>query len=122
MLQRRAVLAALGGAMATAIVPANVLASAAATQREQLSGLLGSDFRIIDSSGVVRTARLIAVDNGPRCRGLEQFSIVLEGDALTDGLYEVYHHDTGSLPVTLMASGEPGSGQTLKRAYFCAFS
>jgi hypothetical protein len=121
MLQRRAVLAALGSAMATAIAPVSVLANPKQTRRDQFSELLGHSFRVADPAGEVMTARLVALDDGPRCRGLEQFSIVLEGDALTDGIYEVYHRDTGKLLVSLMPSGELGSTRRWKRAYFSYF-
>ena len=122
MLKRRAVLAAITSAMAAAIAPVSALANTKQTRRDQLSELLGHDFRVANPTGEVTSARLKSLDDGPLCPGLEQFSIVFEGDALTDGTYEVYHHDTGRLQISLMASGEPGAAQTLKRAYFCKFS
>ena len=58
MLQRRAVLAAFGSAMAAAIVPVNVLASTSVSCREQLSELLGRSFRLKSPAGDIVTARL----------------------------------------------------------------
>ena len=61
------------------------------------------------------------MDDGPQCPGLEQFSIVFEGNDLTEGLYRVYHRQTGSLLISLMPSGEPGSRKNRKRVFFSTF-
>ena len=122
MLQRRAVLAALSSAMAAAIVPVNVLASTSVSCREQLSPLLGHSFRLRNPAGDIVTARLVAVDDGPDCPGLEQFSIVFDGDDLDDGLYDTYHPEMDGMTISLMPSEVPGSNQTRKRAHFSVFA
>ncbi len=121
MLERRAFLAALGSAVVASAVPVNVLASTNLSCREQLSQMLGRNFRLKSPAGDIVTARLIAVDEGLDCRGLEQFSIVFEGDNLDDGLYDTYHPDMDGLAITLMPSEAPGSGRIRKRAYFSVF-
>jgi hypothetical protein len=121
MLQRRAVLAAFGSAMAAAMAPFGVLAGTNLSRRNQLSELMGCSFHIADPSGEKTTARLVALDDGPRCPGLEQFSVVFEGADLCEGLHEVYHHDTGRFLISLMPSGESGSRQIRKRAFFSTF-
>ena len=122
MLQRRAVLAALGGAMASSLVPFGAHAGPKLTTFQQYAELIGSRFRFVDADGISFTALLVAVDEGPNRPGLEQFSMVFEGDELTDGLYEARSWETGKLLVTLMPSGTPGSGPVRKRVYISNFA
>jgi hypothetical protein len=130
MLERRQVLKIIIAGTTTSLVPAGILAATlretessgtGSSLRGQLETLVGSRFRLTGSDGVVRTARLIAVDDGPVCPGLEQFSILFEGTDLAEGLHEVYHWQTGSELISLVPSGEPGSGMTRQRAHFSRF-
>ena len=122
MLQRRAVLAALGGAMAAGLVPLGAQAGPKLTTCQRYAEFLGARFRFTDADGSSCSARLVAVDNGPRCSGLEQFSMVFEGNDLADGLYEVRGLEAGRILVTLMPSGVPGSGPVRKRVYISNFA
>lgn len=108
--------------MATTLVPAGVLSTAGfASLRDQFAALVDDNFHLLDSAGVVRKARLVALDDGPDCPALEQFSIVFEGSGLTDGFYKVYHPSTGTLRIGLMSSGEVESPAGRQRAYFSNF-
>ena len=122
MLQRRELLAALTGTMAATMVPGTILANTSLTGREQLSESLGRSFRLKSPAGDIVTAQLIAVDDGPDCPGLEQFSVVFDGDDLADGLYETYHPEVDGMTISLMPSEVPGSEQTRKRAHFSVFA
>lgn len=121
MLQRRAVLAGLGGAMAASLVPFGAHAGPKLTTCQRYAELLGARFRFTDDDGNRCSARLVAVDNGPSQSGLEQFSMVFEGDDLTDGLHKIRSLETGELLVTTMPSGTPGSGPVRKRVYISNF-
>ena len=127
MLERRQVLKIIIAGTTTSLVPAGILAATLRktessgtgnSLRDQLEALVGSSFRLTGPDGVVRKARLIAVDDGPDCPGLEQFSILFEGTDLAEGLHEVYHWQTGSELISLVSSGEPGSAVTRQRAHF----
>lgn len=127
MLERRQVLKIFVAGATTSLVPAGIFAATLeATEssgtsnslREQLEVLVGSRFRLTGSDGVVRIARLVAVDDGPDCPGLEQFSILFEGADLVEGLHEVYHWQTGRELISLVPSGKPGAGITRQRAHF----
>ena len=122
MLQRRAVLAALGSAMAVSFAPIKVLAGAKVTRRNQIAELIGARLQLEDSEGNATVARLATIDDGPHCPGLEQFSIVIEGDGLVDGIHEVHHRDIGTLRISLMPSETTAMGRTRKRAFFCTFT
>jgi hypothetical protein len=122
MLGRRAFLAALGSSVVVSAVPVNVLASTNLSCREQLSQMLGRNFRLKSPAGDIVTAQLIEVDDGPDCPGLEQFSIVFDGDDLDDGLYNTYHPEMDGMTISLMPSEVPGSGHIRKRAYFSVFA
>ena len=131
MFERRKVLKVFVAGVTTAMVPAGIMAatlnqteSSGTSQslRDQLTPLIGSRFRLTDSNGIAKRARLVAIDDGPRCAGLEQFSIVFEGADLTDGLHEVYHRQTGSSLIGLMPSDEAGAGMTRQRAHFSNFA
>jgi len=130
MLQRRAILAVLTSGLAAAIVPTNVVASvltagnrrsSSTSLRTRLHELLGHDFRLEDSTGATTYARLVGLDDGPLCRGLEQFSVVFEGAELSEGINELYHPVTGSFPISLLSSDCSGVNRTRKRAYFSMF-
>lgn len=121
MLQRRAVLAALGSTVAAAMAPVSVFVNSHRAYRQQLAEIIGDTVRLTDPDGNVVHARLVALDGGPRCPGLEQFSVVFEGDDLGDGVYEAYHRDTGVVTVSLMRSDTPAHRRTRKRAYFSIF-
>jgi len=122
MLGRRQFLGTLSAGMATTLVPAGVLSAAGfASLRDQFAGLVDDKFHLVDSAGALKRARLVAMDDGPDCPGLEQFSIVFEGSGLTDGLYMVYHPSIGTLRIGLMSSGEAGSAPGRQRAHFSNF-
>jgi hypothetical protein len=121
MLQRRAVLAALGGAMAATIVPFKSHAGTNLSTRQQFAELLGARFRLTDADGHSWAARLVAVDDGPRCPGLEQYSIVFEGRELTEGLYEVYPRESGRLNIGLTSLGGSDTGAARLQACFSNF-
>lgn len=130
MLERRNFLTALTATMATAMLPAGIMAATPGqpgnnginnSLRGQLAQLVGSNLRLVDAAGIAQSARLVAVDDGPDHPGLEQFSIVFEGSGLTDGLYKVYHPSTGTLRIGLMSSGEAGSTPGRQRAHFSNF-
>ncbi len=130
MLERRNFLTALSAAMATAMLPAGLIAATTGeagrsgnsnSLREKFAPLVGNKLRLVDADGVARYARLVALDDGYRCPGLEQFSIVFEGSGLTDGLYKVYHPSTGTLRIGLMSSGEAESPVGRQRAHFSNF-
>jgi hypothetical protein len=121
MLKRRAVLGALGSVMAASFMPVNVLAGTRLSQRNQYSRLIGSRIRFRDAEGSVTTARLVALDDGPQCPGLEQFSVVFEGEHLGEGVYEIFHPDMGNSRLAFTASGRPGPERNLFRAYFSNF-
>lgn len=122
MMQRRAVLAALGSAVAASFAPVGVLASTRRSECQLYSNVVGSLFQLMDSSGDVTTARLVAVDDGPTCPGLEQFSIALEGEHLTEGLFDIDHPVIGRSKIALFRCGPPRSDRNRYRAYFSRFT
>ena len=121
MLKRRAVLGALGSVMAASFMPVNVLAGTKLSQRDQYLRLIGSRVRFRDAEGSVTMARLVALNDGPRCPGLEQFSVVFEGEHLGEGVYETFHPEMGNSRLAFTASGRPGPGRNRFRAYFSNF-
>ena len=124
MLERRNFLAALSAAVATSMLPAGTVAAMPGSHgslRKQFESLVGNKLRLVDESGVEHQARVVTLDDGPCSPELEQFSIVLEGSGLTDGLYDVYHASTGKLRLGLMSSGGPGSPVVRQRAHFSNF-
>ena len=122
MLQRRAVLAGLSGAMAATLVPFSAHAGPKLTTCQRYAELLGTRFRFTDDDGNRCSARLVAVDSGPNHSGLEQFSMVFEGDDLADGLYELRGPEAGRVLVALMPSDTAGSGPVRKRVYISNFA
>lgn len=127
MLERRRVLQAFAAGAAFTLVPAGTLTITHGqfdaphpgySLRNKFSLLLGTHFRMTDANGVTSTAELVEVDDGPDYPGLDQFSVVFEGDDLSEGLYESWHGDTGNIPISLMPSGMPGSKCNRQRAYF----
>jgi hypothetical protein len=127
MLQRRAILAALTTSLAAIIAPTGAIAAESWTAsstslREQLQRLLGREFQLDTETGATCRARLIAVDEGPECRELEQFSIVFDGVGLSDGIHDAFHPDIGKIPISLFSSVCEDSNRVRKRAYFSMFS
>jgi hypothetical protein len=122
MMQRRAVIAAFGSAIATSFVPVSLLASTKRSQRELYSNVLGNQLKLKNPSGEVTTARLVSVDEGPTCPGLEQFSIAFEGEHLTEGLFDVGHPDLVRSQIALFRCGPPDSGRNRYRAYISTFT
>ena len=130
MLERRKFLTALTVGMAATVMPAGIIAATlkqagqsctSASLQRRFAPHIGSAFRLADTTGHVTKAQLVSVDEGPHCRGLEQFSIVFEGTELCDGIYEVYHRDTGSLRISLMPSAGTTPTTVRKRAYLSLF-
>ena len=131
MLKRRKALKILVAGMTTAMVPAGVVATTLSgvertgmrhSLRTQLTQLIGSNFRLTDTYGTAKKAVLVAVEEGPRSAGLEQFSAVFEGDELEEGLHEVYHCQTGNSLISFVPSGESETGQVRQRAHFSIFA
>ena len=119
---RRRFLGTLTAGMATTLVPAGVISAAGfASLRDRFAGLVDKNFHLVDSAGTLKKARLVAMDDGPECPDLEQFSIVFEGSGLTDGLYKAYHPSTGTLRIALMSSGDAGATLGRQRAHFSSF-
>jgi hypothetical protein len=127
MLQRRAILAALTTSMAAALVPGSAIAAGLSagnrmatptSLREQLQALQGQDFHFEDETGETSQARLIAVEDGPRCPGLEQFSVVFEGERLSEGMNDLSHPEIGNMPIGLTSSECTHASRTRKRAHF----
>jgi len=129
MLERRKFLATLTAGLATAATPGALFAAChdlvqagpSGPQQDLFRQLLGSNFKLKDAEGSVSSARLVAFDDGPQFAQLEQFSIVFEGSDLAEGLYEVRHQQMGKLLISLMPSGQSGSGMNRQRAYFSSF-
>ena len=84
----------------------------------QLQTLLGRNFRFTDQAGVTNEARLVAVEDGPWCQGLDQFSVVFEGKHLSDGMNDVFHPEIGDMPISLSCSECADASRTRKRAHF----
>ena len=121
MLKRRLFLSALAAGATSSILPTTAFSAALADGRsmaEKFSDLVGSEFRFRNSAGDRSRARLVAFDEGPDSPGLEQFSVVFEGEGLTEGLHDIHHLGTGKLNVFCM----PSAGGTRQRAYFSYFS
>ena len=121
MLQRRAVLAALGSAMVATVAPLSAFANVHVTCRQKFAEIVGGTVHLTDSDGEVVKARLVSLDDGPRHPGLEQFSIVFEGDNLQEGLYELSHPGLGRLPVSLIPSDSRHAQGARGRAFFTLF-
>ena len=79
--------------------------------------MIGRRVRLTCEDGHVQTARVTALDEGPCCPGLEQFSVVFDGDDIADGLYELDDPRGGRLTITLFASGPEGRERTRARTY-----
>jgi hypothetical protein len=84
--------------------------------RAQFRSWVNDDFRLSAQSSLrAIRATLTAVDDGPGCRGLEQFSVVFRGAAsLPTGLCWVSH--TNGAQFMLHLHGLPGG--TVRRAHF----
>jgi hypothetical protein len=127
MLKRRNFLTTLSATVLAATLPIGATAAIqtyagkASPLRKRFRGLIDTDFRLFDAAGVARKARLVAVDDGPKCPGLEQFSIVFEGDELGEGLYQIRSWRTGRILINLQTSGEPGTARNRQRACFSNF-
>ena len=117
MMQRRDFLATLGGATLASALPIPLLAAPRQPFRAQFTALIGRRVRLTCADGHVQTARVTALDEGPCCRGLEQFSVVLEGDDLADGIYELHDPQGRRMMITLFASGPEGRERTRARTY-----
>ena len=130
MLERRKFLVAVGAGMATVAMPTGIVAAtlknsgrscSSASLQQRLVPLIGSTFYLADSAGQLTKARLVALDEGPQCEGLEQFSVVFEGTDLSDGIYKVSHNESGSFDISLMPSDATAAAKIRKRAYFSLF-
>jgi len=118
MLKRRLFLSAMAAGATSAMMPAAVLAATPEKSlAQQFAALVGSDFQFKDTVGTHSRARLVAFDEGPSSPGLEQFSVVFNGEGLAEGLYDIHHPGTGKLTVFCMPSTDGA-----QRAYFSYFS
>jgi hypothetical protein len=127
MLERRRFLTTLSATVLAAALPASSLAALQIRTGERgslqkhFAQFVDTDFRLFDSEGIPHKARLVAIDEGPRCPGLEQFSVVFEGSDLSDGLYQIRSWRTGRICIGLQSSGEPGTAINRQRACFSNF-
>ncbi|MBA4175052.1 MAG: hypothetical protein C0505_00595 [Leptothrix sp. (in: Bacteria)] len=125
--RRTFVAATTGGALLGPLLTAP--AAARATVARRLGGsptqavfqaLAGQDLQLRTQRGERRTLRLLAVRDRAGDPGLEQFSLLLRGDAqaaLRSGLYRVDHADSGRFVMRLEADGHDVLG-ALYRAEF----
>lgn len=130
MLERRRILKIIVAGATTVMVPGSITMAASGpveragtrgSLRDQLATLVGSNFQLTDADGVTRKAQLISIEDGPACPGLEQFSMLFEGEGLTEGLHEIHHTRTGSALISLVPSDQPETGLVRQRAHFSHF-
>jgi hypothetical protein len=135
-MQRRQLLVGFATGAAAAAMPTGVFAATLkgllntgtrtsinnSPDRASLTTLVGSWFRITDTNGQYSAARLIALDDGPTFRGLEQFSLVFQGKQLTDGLFQVFHPQAGEIQLHFMPSGETADVNDRRRAHISVFA
>lgn len=130
MLERRRILKIMVAGATTAMVPGGITVAASGNTnlgdtrrsfRDQLASLVGSNFELTGANGVTRMAELVSIEDGPHCPGLEQYSILFEGESLEDGLHEIRHSNTGSMLISLVPSDRPGAGLVRQRAHFTRF-
>jgi hypothetical protein len=83
--------------------------------RTQFRSWIDDEFRL-SGPGSLRAAHatLIAVDDGPECTGIEQFSAVFRGAALPTGLCRLSHADGAQFVLHLHGSLH----SNLRRAHF----
>jgi hypothetical protein len=125
MLKRRLFLSALAAGATSSILPTTAFSAVLADNgllAEKFSTLVGSEFHFRNTVGDKSCARLVAFDNGPDSPGLEQFSVVFEGDGLAEGLHDIHHLGTGKLTVFCMPSTSAALGNSRQRVYFSNFS
>ena len=122
MLGRRKFLGTLTAGMAASVVPAGAIGAAGfETLRDSYARLINSNLHLMNSAGRVTKARLTALDETLIHASIEQFSILLEGDELHEGTYDLYHPDTGTVKITLFDTTEPAAAHFSQRAYFSKF-
>ena len=125
MLKRRLFLSALAAGATSSILPTTVFSAVLSSDEplsEKFSALVGSEFHFTSAIGEKSRAQLVAFDNGPDSPGLEQFSVVFEGDGLAEGLHDIHHPGTGKLAVFCMPSTGGAFGNSRQRVYFSNFS
>jgi len=125
MLKRRFFLSAIAAGATSTILPTTVFSAFLTDDgplSQKFSDLVGSEFCFTNTVGDISSARLIAFDKGPDSPGLEQFSVVFEGDGLAEGLHDIHHPGTGKLAVFCMPSTGGATGGSRQRVYFSNFS
>ena len=125
MLKRRLFLSALAAGATSSILPTTVFSAVLTNDdplSEKFSALVGSEFHFRNAIGDKSRAKLVAFDKGPDSPGLEQFSVVFEGDGLAEGLHDIHHLGTGKLTVFCMPSTGGALGCSRQRVYFSNFS
>ena len=98
-MERRKFLAGVSAAVAgTTQLPSilsfeSVEATVHPTRRAEFERQLGTEFRVYDNDGrFADKVRLVAIEGGPCCSGLEQFSLVFagtQGPALSEGIWRL---------------------------------
>jgi hypothetical protein len=79
---------------------------------------LGARLQVFDGCGVRIQLRLSGIDPVPEQPSLEQFSILLEGEHLPEGLYGISHPSIGTQLLRLEPSAaESEKGITANRGY-----
>ncbi len=123
MLKRRLFLSALAAGATSSMIPTTVFSAVDdGPLSEKFSDLVGSEFHFRNAVGDKSRAKLVAFDQGPDSPGLEQFSVVFEGDGLAEGLHDIHHLGTGKLTVFCMPSTGGALGSCRQRVYFSNFS
>lgn len=122
MSNRREFFAAASGGMALAALGSPAFAGGAdpvsryrggMPVRAVFEGLQGHDFGVRDGAGARAVLRLEAVQTRPAACGVEQFSLVLRGDAgrpLEGGLYRFDHAATGRFQLRVDPAGGSQDG------------
>lgn len=129
MLERRTFLTVLSAGLVTAATPGTLLAACqeflaagpSVPRGDDFKQLVGARFKLFDAENLSTNATMVAFDDGPNCARLEQFSFVLDGAELEEGIYEISHPDTGKMSVNLMPSEHPSQTGQCHRVYVSRF-
>ncbi len=80
------------------------------TPKKSFQSLLHNNFRCMSNSSGAKKIKLVEFIEGPRAPGLDQFTLVFEEvdqtdhTKIQDGLYTLFHPETGPSLVQLVAS------------------
>ena len=96
------------------------MAATTSTRRADFEQQLGREFRVYDNAGrFADKVRLEAIEDGPCCAGLEQFSVVFagtRGPALSEGIWRLTNGTNAPIDLALTSAG--ASSQPRYRAMF----